>query len=115
MLRTVIVLIVLYFLSACSAVILSPDMERVKDEPPAYQEGYKAGCSSGYVAGGSLVHSFKRDSDRLLKDKNYDGGWKKGYSECKNDFREMCKSKAIISKGDLYCADVKQQGLDKEP
>ena len=114
MLRLFKLLIALQLLAACSTVLLSPDMEKVKDQPVAYQEGYEAGCHSGFVAGGSIVHNFKRDTNRLLEDANYNDGWKLGYRECKSDFREMCKSKAMISKADLYCSDVRQQGLDKE-
>ena len=113
MLRIFTLMIILPLFGACSAVLMSPDMELVKDESLSYQDGYKAGCSSGFVAGGSLVHKFKRDGARI-KEADYNQGWKKGYRQCKSDFREMCKSKAIISKADLYCADVKQQGLHKE-
>lgn len=108
------VLVVLFLFAACSTVVLQPDMERVKDQPVAFQDGYKAGCHSGFVAGGSLVHSFSRDSQRILDDEQYALGWKDGYRQCKSDFREMCKSKALLSKADLYCSDVRQQGLDKE-
>ena len=101
-------------IAGCSTVILSPDMDRVKDKSPAWQEGYRAGCHSGFVAGGSLVHSFQRDTERSLKEEDYKGGWKQGYRQCKDDFREMCKSEAMVSKADLYCSDVRQQGLHKE-
>jgi hypothetical protein len=101
-------------LSGCSSPILSPDMNRVKGESLAYQDGYKAGCHSGFLAGGSLVHSFKRDVKRIGEDEQYKLGWKKAYRDCKSDFREMCKSKALVSKADLYCTDVWQQGLDEE-
>ncbi len=114
MLRLFTVPVVLYLLVACSTVLMSPDMDRVKDQPLAHQEGYEAGCHSGFVAGGSTVHSFKMDTARLREDEEYDDGWNQGYRECKSDFREMCKSKALVSKADLYCADVRQQGLDKE-
>ena len=76
--KRIFLLSLLLILGSCSKVILSPDMERVKDKPEAWQEGYNQGCHSGYVAGGSLVHSFKRDLERLLKDEDYKGGWKQG-------------------------------------
>jgi hypothetical protein len=114
MFRLLLVLLVLHLLTACSGVILQPDMNRVKDQPLAYQQGYKEGCKSGYVAGGSLVHSFKRDTERALQDEQYRLGWKYAYRQCKSDFRELCKTEALISKADLYCSDVWQQGLDEE-
>jgi hypothetical protein len=114
MLRLFLLSIVLQLLTACSTVLIEPDMDSVKDLPLAYQQGYKEGCKSGYVAGGSLVHSFKRDTDRAQNDEQYRLGWKDAYRRCKADFRELCKSDAIISKADLYCSDVWQQGLDKE-
>jgi hypothetical protein len=114
MLRMIAVLVALFLFAACSRVVLQPDMERVKDQSLAFQEGYKAGCHSGFVAGGSLVHSFSRDSQRILDDEQYNLGWKDGYRQCKSDFRELCKSEALVSKADLYCSDVWQQELDKE-
>ena len=112
--KTFLAFLAVLLVGGCSKVILSPDMNRVKDKSAAWQDGYKAGCHSGFVAGGSLVHSFKRDTDRTLKEEEYKGGWKQGYRECKDDFREMCKSEAMVSKADLYCSDVRQQGLHKE-
>ena len=113
MLRIFTLVIFLPLLAACSTVLLTPDMDLVKDESPDFQDGYKAGCYSGYVAGGSIVHKFRRDGERLTE-AEYNKGWKKGYRQCKSDFREMCRSKALVSKADLYCEDVRQQGLDKE-
>lgn len=112
--RLFLLFLVVTIIGACSTVILSPDMERVKDKSSAWQEAYSDGCHSGYVAGGSLVHFFKRDLERLLKDEQYKGGWKQGYRECKSDFRELCRSKALVSKADLYCSDVWQQGILEE-
>ncbi len=114
MLRKFSLFMALQLLAGCSTVVLNPDMERVKDQSLAYQQGYEAGCHSGFVAGGSQAHSFKRDTKRVREDEEYNEGWKRAYRECKSDFREMCKSKALVSKGDLYCSDVKQQGLHKE-
>jgi hypothetical protein len=114
MLRLFLILVSLHMLTACSSVILKPDMDRVKDQPVSYQDGYKHGCHSGFVAGGSLVHNFNRDTQRTLEDEQYRLGWREGYRLCKSDFREMCKSDALVSKADLYCSDVRQQGLDKE-
>jgi len=114
MFRLISMLVVLQLFTACSKVILQPDMESVKDQPVSFQQGYKDGCNSGYVAGGSIVHGFTRDTNRALEDEPYRLGWKDGYRQCKTDFREMCKSDALVSKADLYCSDVRQQGLDKE-
>jgi len=111
--RVIALLPGLALLAACNTVVLSPDMTRVKDQPLAYQEGYKAGCNSGYVAGGSIVHSFRRDTQRLREDEVYNAGWKQGYRECKADFREMCRSEAWVDKSHLYCSDVRQQRLDE--
>ena len=94
--------------------MLKPDMDSVKDQSVAWQAGYKDGCNSGFVAGGSLAHSFSRDTQRNIEDEQYSSGWKKGYRQCKSDFRDMCKSDALVSKADLYCSNVRQQGLDKE-
>lgn len=114
MLRLFAVVAALFLFAACSRVVMQPDMERVNDQSAAFQDGYKAGCRSGFVAGGSLVHTFSRDSQRIRDDEQYKLGWKDGYRRCKSDFREMCKADALLSKADLYCSDVWQQGLDEE-
>ena len=111
--KRLLMLTLCMLLSACSSVVLKPDMDRVRDQSKAYQEGYYDGCHSGFVAGGSIVHFFKKDTDRQLDDVEYANGWKQAYRECKSDFREMCKSKEWVSKSHLYCSDVRQQGLHK--
>jgi len=114
MLKLFTVVVASFMVAGCSVVAMKPDMDSVKDQPVAYQDGYKDGCNSGFVAGGSLFHAFTRDSQRTLDDEQYNQGWKSGYRQCKSKFREMCKSDALVSKADLYCSDVWQQGLDKE-
>jgi len=111
--RNLFVLQSLLFLTACSPIALKPDMSAVDDRSTAYQEGYQDGCHSGYVSGGSLYNSFKKDTDRLETDDEYRLGWMKAYEVCKKEFRTMCKEQGVLSKATLYCSDVRQQGLDK--
>lgn len=113
MIKLFVSILFLLILNACSSVILKPDMDSVEGKSSAFKTGFKQGCTSGYLAGGSLVHSFRRDTNRMAEDQEYKDGWKHGYRYCKEEFREMCRSKEWISKSHLYCSDVRQQGLDK--
>lgn len=113
-LKTIFLIILYAFISGCSTVMLQPNMELVKEQSKVYQKGFKHGCNSGYVAGGSILHNFSRDSEKMANDEEYKNGWKKGYRHCKDEFRELCRSEEWISKSHLYCSDVRQQGLDKD-
>lgn len=98
---------------ACSKILLQPDLSAVAAETASYQEGFAQGCRSGYVAGGYMLGSFQRDTGRAEDDEDYRLGWKQGYADCKNEFREMCREGGLLSAASLHCSDVRQQGLDK--
>ena len=99
--------------AACGKILLKPDLSVVADQTPSYQEGFEHGCNSGYVAGGYMLGSFNRDTQRAERDEEYRLGWKKGYKDCKNEFRKMCIEGGLLSEASLHCSDVRQQGLDK--
>ncbi len=111
--KAIYLVIIFIFLNACSGVLLKPDMSRVADKSKAYRAGYKEGCNSGFVAGGYNLGMFSRDSERSRNDQEYNTGWKRGYKECKEDFRKMCREGGLLSEASLHCTDVRQQGLDK--
>ena len=98
---------------ACSRILLTPDMSLVLAQTASYREGFEQGCRSGYVAGGYVLGRFQRDSSRAEDDEDYRLGWKRGYRDCKDEFRKMCMQGGWLSKASLYCSDVRQQGLDK--
>jgi len=112
-LKNVLFLILLITSAACSKVLLKPDMSVVATETAPYQQGFEQGCQSGYVAGGYMLGNFQRDSRRAEDDEGYRLGWKKGYKDCKNEFRKMCRQGGLFSVASLHCADVRQRGLDK--
>ena len=64
--------------------------------PPAYADGFDAGCSSGRQAAGVISGEFKKDVPRYLKDPTYAQGWEDGFRQCKslreseelNDYQE---------------------------
>lgn len=76
-LKTIFLIILYAFISGCSTVMLQPNMELVKEQSKVYQKGFKHGCNSGYVAGGSILHNFSRDSEKMANDEEYKNGWKK--------------------------------------
>ncbi|ESQ98783.1 hypothetical protein F753_14110 [Stutzerimonas chloritidismutans AW-1] len=49
--------------------------------PPAYLEGYGAGCSSGRQAAGAMA-AFRKDVSRYLSQPLYAQGWDDGYRQC---------------------------------
>ncbi|WP_454254729.1 hypothetical protein [Pseudomonas sp. Marseille-Q8238] len=49
--------------------------------PPAFADGFEAGCSSGRQAAGALER-FRKDVPRYLSDARYAGGWDDGFRQC---------------------------------
>jgi len=57
--------------------------------PPAYAEGYDAGCASGKAAAGSTFHSASKDDSRYVADSQYARGWDAGFAQCERDMAAM--------------------------
>lgn len=65
--------------------------------PPAFADGFDAGCVSGRQAAGSMSGEFRKDVPRYLKDPQYAEGWDDGFRQCRamlenqdrNDYREQ--------------------------
>ena len=54
----------------------------VTDEyPPAYADGFRAGCGSGRQAAGALAQ-FRKDVPRYMGQPLYAEGWNDGYRQC---------------------------------
>ncbi|HAQ88660.1 MAG TPA: hypothetical protein DCR78_19785 [Pseudomonas sp.] len=54
----------------------------VADEyPPAYADGFRAGCGSGRQAAGALAQ-FRKDVPRYMDQPLYAEGWNDGYRQC---------------------------------
>lgn len=64
--------------------------------PPAFADGFDAGCVSGRQAAGSMSGDFRKDVPRYLKDAQYAEGWNDGFRQCqamlenqdRNEYRE---------------------------
>lgn len=52
--------------------------------PPAYQEGYDNGCSSGYFFAGNKVFRHIKDTARFNSDQEYKTGWEDGFAKCRS-------------------------------
>lgn len=66
-------------------------VDRVTDrntvgQPPAYVDGYRDGCGSGYVATGHLYASAAKDVERYISDQVYKIGWDDGFATCKGSY-----------------------------
>lgn len=50
--------------------------------PPAFADGFQAGCSSGREAAGAISGGFRKDVPRYLVDNHYSSGWDDGFRQC---------------------------------
>jgi hypothetical protein len=50
--------------------------------PPAFADGFDAGCASGRQAAGVISGGFRKDVPRYLKDSQYAEGWSDGFNQC---------------------------------
>ncbi len=58
-------------------------------QPPAYRQGYAAGCDSGYVAAGHPYYQFRKDVTRFGADELYRTGWNDGFLTCKGQYEAL--------------------------
>ena len=79
-------LIGLVLLVGCATNMQMVDRQVGADQPPAYKEGYMAGCNSGYVAAGHPYYKFTKDVSRYQDDSLYKQGWNDGYGVCKGQY-----------------------------
>lgn len=79
-------------LTGCATSTQSIDREIGAGQPPAYKEGYGAGCDSGYVAAGHPYYKFKKDVNRFASDEFYKQGWADGYGVCKGKYDAIGQS-----------------------
>lgn len=81
------------FLVAVCAVILVTGCQstttRVPPGPPDYQDGWAAGCDSGYVAAGHPYYQWRKDVARFGADKTYAQGWEDGFRTCKGKYEAI--------------------------
>lgn len=73
-------------LAGCATDMRKVDRDVGAGQPPAYKEGYAAGCDSGYVAAGHPYYKFRKDVSRFAADDLYKQGWGDGYSVCKGQY-----------------------------
>ena len=60
-----------------------------RGHPPAYAQGYSAGCASGKEAAGGLLAQAQKDANRYGADDQYTQGWDHGFEECRRDTAAM--------------------------
>lgn len=86
--RVLIVLVVL--LAGCASQQLQGERQAVAGQPVAYQDGYVAGCSSGYKAAGNPYFAFQKDLTRMA-DQLYGQGWGDGFAVCKGKYDSITR------------------------
>lgn len=84
-LSAVSLLTLVWTMSACAPVDAVTRRNTV-GQPPAYVDGYTAGCGSGYVAAGHPYASAGKDVSRYLSDAVYKTGWDDGFATCKGKY-----------------------------
>lgn len=57
------------------------ELMQAEGYPPAFVDGFEAGCSSGHQAAGAL-DSFRKDVPRYLAAPLYAEGWDDGFRQC---------------------------------
>ena len=79
-------------LSAC---VESPDqrLSRVynhtlKSNAPAYAQGYRDGCASGYHLAGDERYSYRKSALRTQQEPLYSRGWRDAYPVCLREAKE---------------------------
>ena len=50
--------------------------------PPAFADGFSAGCSSGKAAAGAMTGTFQKNVQQYIGDKQYSSGWDDGFRQC---------------------------------
>jgi hypothetical protein len=78
-------LTVIWGISACAPVD-AVTKRNTAGQPPAYVDGYSAGCGSGYVAAGHPYAQAGKDVSRYLSDAVYKTGWDDGFVTCKGQY-----------------------------
>lgn len=76
-----------FALPGCVLIVLMAGCSSMRDQlsatgyPPAYIDGFEAGCSSGRHSAGA-AGGFSKDVPRFMNDKLYANGWTDGLSQC---------------------------------
>jgi DNA topoisomerase IB len=63
-------------LAGCAGSKPPPPRVNLSGFPPAFQDGYAAGCES------ARVHATRRDEARFKSDRQYAAGWRDGLDAC---------------------------------
>lgn len=90
--KKVLLLLACCALAACADQGLKNARNEVSDQPPAYQDGYVDGCSSGTKAAGNPYYTFKKDAARFDANKLYKQGWTDGFNVCKGKYDSIMNS-----------------------
>lgn len=66
---------------------------KLKSSVPAYAEGYRDGCASGYYLAGDRHYMFRKNALRTQQDTLYSRGWRDGHQICHHEAKEKQFSK----------------------
>ncbi|MFQ5449887.1 MAG: hypothetical protein ACE5E9_04625 [Nitrospinaceae bacterium] len=89
-------LIICAVLAGCAtsgtATVRSTSMAEVEkavgpQQPLEYRQGYRDGCDSGLVSGGSRHYLFQKNPKLYQQDDLYKHGWDAGFSACKKQYQ----------------------------
>ena len=80
--NSMILLVLVISLSACSSKNLQNKMKNLKSDSIVYKQGYSDGCSSGSRQAGNIEFIFMQDLTRYRSEPDYETGWNTGFSNC---------------------------------
>lgn len=87
--KTILALALTAALAACATTAAPAIGPGGTAAPPAYADGYRAGCNSGYVAAGHPYYAFTKDLDRFETEALYQAGWNDGFAVCQGRYRAI--------------------------
>lgn len=84
--KIIYLILLIFILVSCTTSMNNVDRQVGFSQPPAYKQGYRDGCDSGYVAAGHPYYRFSKDVTRFRNDELYQQGWQDGFSVCKGSY-----------------------------
>jgi hypothetical protein len=96
---------VILFLSGCGGLSADRHLSSLRDhlicegKPPAYVDGYVAGCDTGRYLAGVKGSYYRKDAVRAENDALYARGWQDGQIACRNEAIVERQQQAIASGG----------------
>lgn len=74
--------------AACTTPTKDLLQQRLRDRPPAYRDGYLAGCDDARIEKSATQKRRVRDENRFSTEEVYARGWYDGNEDCRDNYQE---------------------------